>query len=436
MYRGLVLASLCAALCPFVASAQFQPNFQPPERISSDEVLDRVLKKNVLTHGGKPFHAILDLREQKGDPAYAGRIEVFWAAEKQYKLILTSRDFDQTLIVNGAQVQEQDRGDFYPGWFNNFVTALLNPMPRLRDIEGLHQAIAIGPQMHSCLNRNDKTNGITNDLTWASVCFSGDAPTLDFAIDFTYNMEFHDFARFGKKQIARRYVSGAGDHARIDGTLTTLEELKSPDATLFAITQPTPPAGRILTTLVSTRQEESMVQSKPQDLQWPDPHEGRLSGFMIVQAVTDRTGQVRETSKHNSDNAEMESYGRLMALQYKFHPLVIDGVAQQMEMPLVIRFEAAKLTPYRVFNDAETRQLVRGCTLPKEVSDPASSGKTITIGLVVVEDGGISEVGASDGKVPSPALYRDLGLHSCHFDPYLENGRPSRFRASFDVVAK
>ncbi len=379
----------------------------------------------------------MDLHEQKGDPAYAGRVEIFWAADNQYKLILTSRDFDQSLIVNGSQVEEHDRGDFYPGWLHSFVTALLDPMPRIHDLQRLHQSVAIGPQMSfSCVNRTDKVNGIRNDLTWASVCFSGDAPTLEFAIDFTYNMEFHDFARFDKKQIARRYVSGAGDHARIDGTLTQLEQLKPPEAALFTIANPTPPSARILTTFVSTHQEESMVESKPQDVHWPSPHEDPLSGYMIVQAITDRTGQVRETSKHNSDNAEMESYGRLIALQYKFHPLIVDGIAQQMEMPLVLHFEASALTPYHTLNDAETRQLIRGCTLPTEISAPALSGQKIRIDLVVVEDGGISEAGDHDRRIPVLTLYRALNLRSCHFDPYMENGEPSRFRASFNVVAR
>lgn len=435
MLRTLLLFSLGTALCPFVASAQFPPNLQPTERISSDEALGRALDKNALTHDGKPFHAVLDLDEEKGDPDYAGRIEVFWAGEKQYKLIVTSRDFDQTLIVNGDQAEEHDRGDFYPGWLNNFVTTLLNPMPRLHDLQGRNGTVAVRQNMHSCVNRNDKTNGITDDLTWASVCFSGDGPTLDFAMDFTYNMEFHSFARFGKKQIARHYVSGAGDHARIDGTLSTLEELKSPDPALFTITNPTSPAGRILTTFVSTRQEEAMVESKPQDVHWPGPHEPPLSGYMIVQALTDRSGQVRETSKHNSDNAEMESFGRLVALQYKFHPLIVDGAAQQMEMPLVLHFDAPALTPYHTLTDAETRQLVRGCKLPSDISAPALSGQTVAIHLVVVEDGGISEVG-SDRKIPPFVLYGALNLHQCHFDPYIENGRPSRFRADFNVVAK
>ncbi|HEY4010636.1 MAG TPA: hypothetical protein VGM11_10830, partial [Acidobacteriaceae bacterium] len=393
-------------LSPLAASAQFPPNFQPPQHISSDEALDRVLNKNVLTHDGKPFHAVLDLHEEKGDPAYMGRVELIWAGERRYKLILTSRDFDQTLIVNGDQIEERDRGEFYPGWLNNFVTALLNPMPRLQDLRGQNRSVAIGPQMsYSCVKREDRPNGITNDLTWAEVCFSGDAPTLQFDMDFTYNMEFHDFGRFGKKEIARRYISGEADHARIDGTLTTLEELKSPDPALFTIAHPTPSADRILTTLVSTRQEEAMVESRPQDVHWPNPHEGPLSGYMIVQAITDRTGQVRETSKHNSDNAEMESYGRLVALQYKFHPLMVDGVAQQMEIPLVLHFEAATLTPYHTVNDAETRQLVRGCKLPTEIRAPAASGQTIHVQLVVVEDGGISEIGDPSHTIPPLALY-------------------------------
>jgi hypothetical protein len=388
--------------------------FSPPQMISSDDALDRALKNNVLTSNGSPFHAVLEIATVKDDdPAFKGRIEVYWESARKYKLIVESQEFGQTLIVNDEQLIETDRGDFYPNWLRGFVTALMDPMPRLKDLRGSQDRVAVGPKVYSCVRRDDKPGGITDQMTWAQICFSGDEPQLQFVIDFTYNMEFHDFKKFEKKQIARTYVSGAGDHARLQGTLTTLEKWK-PDEALLAVTKPTATSDRILTTFVSTLTEESMLESAPKDVTWPEIRSGKTEGYMIVQATTDRTGQVRETSKHNSDNAGLESFGREVALKYKFKPLVVDGAPQQMVMPLVLHF-TTKLggDPIPDLDDAMTRNMITGCSLPHKIDDPASAGQQIVITFFVWDDGRLGTVGSSDRKIPVLTLYEQF--RGCHF---------------------
>jgi hypothetical protein len=422
----------------FLASAPLcaQMPFTQPQFISADEALDRAVKKNVLTSDGPPFHAVLEIAEIKNaDPAFKGHVELFWEGKRKYRLVLDSPDFGQTLIVNGDQVMETNRGDFYPNWLSSFVTALMDPMPRLKDLRGRGGKVAVGPNMsYSCTNRDDRPNGITDQMTWAQVCFNGDEPQLQFAIDFTYNMEFHDFKKFGKKQIARSYVSGTGDHARLQGTLTTLEEWK-PDEGLLAVTNATAPADRILTTLVSTLTEESMLESAPKDVVWPKMREGKTDGYMIVQATTDRTGQVRETSKHNSDNPGLESFGREVALKYKFKPLMVNGAPQQMVMPLVLHFTTTLgADPLPELDDATTRKMVTGCSLPDQISDPASSGQKIVITFSVQDDGGLMTLGSSDRKIPVPTLYQQF--HSCHFPQYKVNGKATAYHANMTVTAR
>ena len=387
----------------------------------------------MLTHKGTPFHAVLEIQEKTGDPAYRGRVEIFWESEQKYRMVLDSRDFGQTLVANDAQVMETDRGDFYQGWLRGFVTALMDPMPRMNDLRGQSATLALGPHMRSCVDRNDKTAGITNDMTWAQICFTGDEPRLDFAIDFTYNMEFHDFAKFGKKQIARTYIAGEGDHARITGKLTTLEEWK-PDESLLTVTTPTPPADRLVTTFVSTATAESLLESAPKDVAWPPMREGKLDGYMIVEAMTDRTGQVRETSKHNSDNPGLESFGREVALKYKFKPLIVNGVAQQMEMPLVLHFTTRLGKPIPELDDAKTRKMISGCSLPREIDDPASAGQKIVITFQVQEAGLLMTLGSSDRKIPIPVLYEKF--RGCHFNQYKEDGKPTAYHANLTVTAR
>jgi hypothetical protein len=426
----------CFLFLLFVAiQLRAQMQFTPPELISSDDALDRALKNNVLTSKEPPFHAVLEIATVKDDdPAFKGHVEVFWENEQKYRLVLESPDFGQTLIVNGGLVMETDRGDFYPLWLSGFVTALLDPMPRLKDLRGRQDRVAVGPRTYSCVRRDDRPGGITDQMTWAQVCFSGDEPSLQFAMDFTYNMEFHDFKKFGKKQIARTYVSGTGDHARLQGTLTTLEEWK-PDEALLVVANPTPPADRILTKFVSTLTEESMLETAPKDVVWPKMREGKTEGFMIVEATTDRTGQVRETSKHNSDNPGLESFGREVALKYKFKPLLVDGVPQQMVMPLVLHFTTTLgADPLPELDDATTRKMISGCSLPDKIDDPSSAGQKIIITFSVQDDGGLMTVGSSDRKIPVPTLY--LQFHGCHFPQYKLNGKATAYRANMTVTAR
>jgi hypothetical protein len=412
-----------------------QMQFSPPQLISSDEALDRALKNNVLTYKGQPFHAVLEIAPEKDDdPAFKGRVEVFWENNEKYRLVLESSNFGQTLIVNDVHVMETNRGDFYPNWLRGFVTALMDPMPRLKDLRGRQDKVAVGPKTYSCVRRDDKPAGITDQMTWAQVCFSGDEPQLQFVMDFTYNMEFHDFKKFEKKQIARTYVSGAGDHARLQGTLTTLEKWE-PDEALLAVTTPTAPSERILTTFVSTLTEESMLENAPKDVAWPEIRSGKTEGYMIVQATTDRTGQVRETSKYNSDNAGLESFGREVALKYKFKPLVVDGAPQQMVMPLVLHF-TTKVggDPIPDLDDATTRKMITGCSLPHEIKDPASAGQQIDITFFVWDDGRLGTLGSSDHKIPVPTLFQQFS--GCHFQPYMQNGKPTVYNAHLTVTAR
>ncbi len=400
--RTLFALSLLAL--PLCAQAPFP--MPPSEKIPTDDAISRVLKTNVLTGSGAPFHAVLDITEAQHDPAYEGRIELFWQSAASYRLVLTSRDFDQTLIVSGDQVSETDRGNFYPNWLHTFVTALTDPMPRRNDYLGRNGSVGIGTNVNSCVRHEERPGGITDQVTWSEICFSGSEPHLNFVIDFTYNMEFHDFQRFARQQIARTYVTGEGDHARLTGRLTTLNYWQ-PDASLLAITSPTPPQDRLLTTLVSTAKEESMLESAPKDVVWPPMREGKTEGYMIVQAITDRSGQVRETSKHNSDNPGLESFGREVALKYKFKPLIVDGAPQQMAMPLVLHFTTTLTNPLPELDDKTSRKLISACSLPHEVADPASAGQQITIQIQLTADGHIMTLGASDKKFPSPCSTRN-----------------------------
>jgi hypothetical protein len=277
--------------------------FQPPpgERIDSDTAVRRALQKSSLTEQGTPFHALLEIGTA-GTP-YSGRVELWWVSQDKYRLQLQSPQFSQTKIVNGSELQETNQGDYYPRWLENFVLALMSPIPTQANFLGTKGSVMVGPQItNSCLRRDDRPRGITDNLTWGIVCFSGSDPHVQSVLATNLNIDYADWRKFGKKQIAHEYSTEVLDYKPVKGQLTILENLKQPDESMFAVTKPIPVNEQIRTEFVSTQTEESMLEKAP-ELHWPDVREGKTDGYMIVYARTDRTGQVRESSKHNSDNA-------------------------------------------------------------------------------------------------------------------------------------
>ena len=397
-----------------------------------------MIATNVLTTpDAHPFHAVLVISSEASSAhEHHGRIEVFWADPTSYFLKIETPEFGQTLVVNGDKAQESDRGDFYPGWVQDFVGALLDPMARAKDLRGHPNAYSDFPAaIHYCIERDDRRNGITDDLTFAQVCYNKSLGTnLSYTLDFTHYLGVENFANFHEKSIARTYHVSTRDDTKLQGALTTLEDWK-PDTTQLSITNPTAPFDRILTSFVSSATGDSLLQTAPKDVHWPPVREGKLDGYLIAHVITDRTGQVREASPyHSDDNRELSPFVSQVALQYKFKPFLVDGVPRQLEMPLLIHFVTTSGEPIPELDDAHTRKLITGCVLPHSISDPASTGQQIEIIFKVNESGHMGTVGSSDRKIPVLSLFQQF--QSCKFGIYSQNEKPTQYHAHLRVKAK
>jgi hypothetical protein len=424
MRSSQLLASSALLLSVVYASAQITSLDQlPGEKLPPSEAIARALETSSLTAGSKPFHAILNI----GDPAtsYSGGIEVWWVSPTQSKTVITSPNFSQTRIVNGAQVQETDTGDYYPRWLQNFADGLLNPIPPQLNPAALSGTVFLNQNVtRSCLGRNEKVNGITVDLTWGMLCFSGSEPRLLSVLTVNANVRYSDWKGFGKQQIARTLTTDVLDYKEIPAHLTTLEELNNPDQAMFAITNPTPPAQQIATAFVSTLKEESLLEKAPV-IEWPTVREGKTDGYMIVYARTDRTGQVRETAKHNSDQPGLESFGMQQALQYKFHPLLVDGAPVQMEMPLVLHFTSKIADPLPILTDEQMRTHISGC----EVGRPQPGQPPLRVRVSVNEEGKYTGVTFLDANNPNaPKVQHPFpSFRFCRFTPLMIDGKPTYY---------
>lgn len=404
------------------------------ERIDADTALNRSLKMSSLTEDGQPFHAVLFIGDVQSP--YAGQLEVWWAAKQKYKTVIASPAFHQTRIVNGTKVMERDSGDFYPRWLETFVDAILDPIPIIENFRARAGFVILGPQVTSCLQRDDRPGGITDQMTWGHICFRGAAPHLESVLTMNYGIEFADWKQFGQKEIARTYKTDVLGYEEVVAHLTTLEELTGVSDEFFAIQAPSPPDRQIRTAFVSTQKEESLVESAPK-IDWPTVREGKTEGYMIVYARTDRTGQVRETAKHNSDQPGLEDFGIEQALRYKFKPLVVDGVAVQMEMPLVLHFVSKIADPLPTLTGKELLKQISGCDARLVARIPSSQRITATT-ISVNEEGKLT--GEGDGAnvdVGSPAvLVKQINglMLDCHFAPLIRNGAATYYHGALLVA--
>jgi hypothetical protein len=352
-----------ALAVPYVPGAPPRSLGQAPgEQISSEAAWDRALGSSSLTFEGQPFHAVMEIGKP-GDE-YSGTVEVWWEKSSVYRTKIVSPKFSQDRVVNGEKVFERDMGDYYPRWLENFVLAMLDPVPMAENFRGRGGLITIGAKLTDCFRRDDRPGGITDQMTWGIVCLKGAEPRLQSVLTTNMDITFDDWSAFGEKQIARTVTTDVEGYDQITGHLTTLEPLTTPDASHFDVKEVTPPEQRIATRYVSTREEESMVETVP-DIHWPSVREGKTDGYMIVYARTDRTGQVRETSKHNSDQPGLEDFAMTAALKYKFKPLVVNGIAEQMEMPLVLHFTSRLEDPLPILNVEAMKKQMHGCVTEK-----------------------------------------------------------------------
>jgi hypothetical protein len=431
MFFGVAVA----ASAQIVSVSRFPaPQF---DRIPADQAIQRALETASLTYQGSPFHALMAIsKPSEKDSPFEASVELFWADAAHYRVTVTSKGFEQTHIQNGEAVEEQTKGDFYPGWLRNYALALLDPLHRADLFRGRAGFVAVGEgQMRSCLSRDDRPGGITDQMTWATICFQGKEPRIESTMDFTSFMEFKEYDWFGKKQIARRYVNYDDDNEEIVGRLTTLEALKQVDERLLAIEHPTPPQQRIETSFVSMATNQALIERAPA-IEWPAVREGRTEGNMIVHVLTDRTGQVREAYRHNSDNPGLEDFGREQALKYKFKPLVVDGVAQQMETPLVLHFSTRLGDPLPVVTGKDIEKFASGCgydpVLPPGL---LPSGTSFKIRVSVNEQGKDTGEIFPNGIPWNVIQKAKLKPRDCKFKPYLVNGQPWYHHIDFEFTA-
>lgn len=391
--------------------------------VSFNTLLDKTLATTSLTEHGQPFHAELTITPEQAANPERGTVVVDWIDAQHYRTRVETADFTQERIVSGTAVEETNRGNFYPSWLRNYRTALLDPMPRAGEFRKRNFQLRYYPaSSRTCMRIDDRPGGITDQMTWGEICLGNSTHPIDDVIDFTYFMDFEDFQPFGDKLIARTYINYGDDNQKIIGRLKVLEPLSAQQRAAIVVRHPTPADQQIETRFVSIAASQAMLVDLPK-IDWPSVHEGKTDGYMLVHVVTDRTGQVRESEKHNSDNPGLEAFGRSQALRFRFKPLIVDGHTVQMETPLVLHFTSHVEHPLPVITGDEIAKYAEHCNYhPVLPAGILPSGTTFTIRVSVNEKAELTgEIFPQN--VPWEAVQRaGLNTRSCHFKPYLVDG--------------
>jgi TonB family protein len=302
------------------------------------------MEQSALTGlNAKPFHLKVHLFESTNAASpYRGEIEEYWVSPKQWRRSIDTPDFKQMLIANGDQISEQNTGDYYPLWLKSFITGIFELVPNADQWNQVNAKITQislpnGQRSDACARLKFKvgSDAVNNDA-FSNICFDG-AGLLKFVGSPGYSMEFHDYQRFGKKMVAKRYQDDPESGTELVANVVLLEELRKPDAALFTIGQPTPPEQRLQSLLVSQASIERAAEGQPA-LIWPPVQSGKTAGLLSMYVSVDRQGHVREAYPLNSDNAGLQDAARDQLLKWKLKPMAANGTPMQVEASLTFRF--------------------------------------------------------------------------------------------------
>lgn len=332
--------SIAIILC-FLAGASFAA---PTTTISLAEIAQHAVDQSQLTSpGSAPFHLKAEIVETTNPGSDdKGEVEEYWVSPEKWRRTISSPGFSQTFIVNGGRVSEEDKGDYFPWWLNDLITAIFDPMPMLESLRKVNASIprpGRSERSSSCARLQMKVGTPpAENSAFLVFCFEGGQGLLESVVTPAYDAEFKDYHDFENKKVARRYVIDPEPGTTIEAKITQLEELASPDEIQFAVQKPTPRAARIDRISVPEATLRGLSASTP-DILWPPVRSGKTSGVLSIYISVDRNGQVRETWPLNSDNAGLEGAVRQQVMKWKFKPAKLHDVPVQTETVLTFAFK-------------------------------------------------------------------------------------------------
>ena len=436
LLKPLVILSL---LCPAALYAQNPSPTKTEEKTTPiGEAAQNAVRQSQLTlPGSSPFHLKATITNTaKAGSDYATTIEESWLSPQSWRRTIDSPGFSQVLVVDGDKVSETDRGDYYPFWLRDLVTAIFDPLPMEQQLQSFKGTVTLpsdSESSYSCLNFAVPTGvpPVQTNIAYA-FCFRGKNGLLQAAVTPGYKAQFEDYQPFRGKLVARRIVAELSPQVKLQATITVLDDAIPTDRALFTVDQATPAATQLKNQQVGEATARNIAVAAPA-IVWPAVREGKTSGMMSVYVSADKLGHVREVWPISSDNPEIVSAAREQVLNWRFQPYV-NGVPMQMESILTFAFNAPKGAPIPLLSNAESRKLATHAVEPHVPRGKAAPGTTFTLRIRVDEHGKLVRVLNPKGAPPDLYQAAEKALQQWRFRPYLRDGKPDLFEA--DIVFK
>ena len=406
MKRRYVMLNLFLAGCSLTAIGQGDTKPQ--------------LVQAILTEpGATPFHLQAIITE-RADPDERVDLEMFWAGPDKWRRTIRSQEFSQVLVVNGAQISEEDSGDYIPLGIETLVTAMVDPRRVLNavrpgDVVRTKADGAVDESGRTCFDRNRK------------LCMVTPFGLSEFVGAPGHSVEFTDYQKFKGKRVARRliYHIDAGDS--LLARVTTLGEFESRDPSQFAVAQPTPASREIHTAIFSEAELRSQAL-QPLEIVWPQVLEdGNTSGDTSYYISTDRSGKVREVLPLSVSVERANDSARRQIMRWKFQPALKDGVPVQAEAVFNFHFDTRAYGPAAPLTDPEVRALASNTVDPVFPSG-STPGATCKVRFAVDSEGTVIE-SMSGGAPPELSATCMQALGKWRFSPIMIDGQPRPYRA-------
>ena len=401
------------------------------------DLCDHAMQQSQITlPGGKPFHLKANIAEKDSpDSDYQATVEEYWVSPTKWRRTITSPDFSQTLVTNGEAVFEEDKGDYYPVWLNNFVTAIFDPLPM---IEQLRQAGVRATKRDLSGNETSCTNLPMRVDRWV-LCFMGKNALLSSVFTKGYAAQFDDFKGFADKQVPRLIENSPESGTTIDARITELTELREPDESLFVVEQSTQPKDRIKSVRVDQDVFMKLALTST-EIEWPPQGGGPTTGGCAVFVGVDRAGKVRESWPGGCDSTGIGTALRDIVKTWKLRAPLSNGVPVQVEALLGFTFhtevyENPDQNP--TLSAADMKRQTISCK-PSEISRGLlPKGTVVPIRVSVDEKGNIIGLGpvgrcpVGCGLLAGPII----SIRNCKFAPLTVNGRAVPYKGDVELVA-
>jgi hypothetical protein len=332
MQRGLtVIVMVAIAAWPLATRAESD----------STRVKKTVERSTLDQTGTKPFHLKAELAPTAARDKGSGRIgevEIWWMTPDNWRREVRSPEFHQVEIVDGAKDWQKNEGDYFPEWLRETAVALVRPAPDMDDlikgVDGADVKHLAGSTYYQWMTIG--SDGTVQKGIGATFAIT-DATELEFyGGDVGWNAIYGDYQSFHNRIVGRTVGVGSPE---VTAKIVTLEDLKSPPASLFDTSSDSDP---VLRTVVVPEIELRKNLLPGDTTAWPPVANGPLEGVTICKVTVDREGRVRQVDTPVSDNQGLNAAFVDRVKTMRFKPYVVDGAAVQVVSTITMPFKTSR----------------------------------------------------------------------------------------------